>query len=68
MLVNAVGVTSCAQPAGSPYVNVDVGADSIWSTGEVVDVVLEFALPTSGPGKKPAIAYTQRVLAGLGAR
>ena len=67
-LVNAVGVTACAQPTGSPYVNVDVGADSIWSIGEVVEVVLEFALPTSGPGKKPAITYTRRVLAGAGAR
>jgi hypothetical protein len=67
-LVNAAGVTACTQPTGSPYVNVDVGADSIWSTGEQVEVILEFSLASSGPGKKPALSYTRRVLAGTGAR
>ena len=67
-LVNAAGVTSCTQPSGSPYVNVDVGADSIWSTGEQVEVMLEFLLESSGPGKKPALSYNRRVLAGTGGR
>lgn len=67
-LVNAAGVTSCTQPSGSPYVNVDVGADSIWSTGEQVEVILEFSLGSSGPGKKPALSYDRRVLAGTGGR
>jgi hypothetical protein len=67
-LVNGDGITSCTQPTGSPYVNIDVGSDSIWSTGEQVEVILEFSLGSSGPGKKPAQSYTQRVLAGTGAR
>jgi Bacterial Ig domain len=67
-LLNAAGVTSCAAPAGSPYVNVDVGTDSVWSPEERVEVVLEFARESTGPGKKPAITYTQRVLAGAGGR
>ena len=52
-LLNAAGVTSCAAPAGSPYVNVDVGSDSVWSPGERVDVVLQFERQSTGPGKKP---------------
>lgn len=67
-LVNATGVTSCSAPAGSPYVNVDVGADLVWSPGERVTAVLEFALDASGRGKKPAITYATRVLAGAGGR
>ena len=67
-LLNAAGVTSCAAPAGSPYVNVDVGSDSVWSPGERVDVVLQFERESTGPGKKPAITYTRRVLAGAGGR
>lgn len=67
-LVNATGVTSCSAPAGSPYVNVDVGADLVWSPGERVTAVLEFAVDASGRGKKPAITYATRVLAGAGGR
>ena len=67
-LVNAEGITSCAPPAGSPYVNVNVGADSIWSPGERVEVVLQFTVQSTGPGKKTPIAYTRRVLAGAGGR
>ena len=68
-LLNAAGVTSCAAPAGSPYVNVDLGSDSVWSPGERVDVVLQFERQSTGPGKKPsAITYTRRVLAGAGGR
>lgn len=67
-LTNAAGITSCATPAGNPYVNVDVGPDLIWSPGERVEVVLEFTLPSSTRGKKPPITYTLRVLAGPGGR
>ena len=68
-LLYAAGVTSCVAPAGSPYVNVDVGSDSVWSPGERVDVVLQFERESTGPGKKPsAITYTRRVLAGAGGR
>jgi hypothetical protein len=44
--------------AGSPYVNLDLGTDSVWSPGERVEVVLEFARESTGKGKKPAITYT----------
>jgi Bacterial Ig domain len=67
-LLNAAGVTSCAAPAGSPYVNVNVGTDSIWSPGERVEVVLQFTVQSTGPAKKTPIAYTRRVLAGAGGR
>jgi hypothetical protein len=68
-LVNAAGVTSCAPPAGSPYVNVDVGADSMWSPGERLEVVLQFERQSTSPGRKAsAISYTRRVLAGAGGR
>jgi uncharacterized repeat protein (TIGR03803 family) len=67
-LVNAAGVTSYGLPAGSPYVNVNVGTDAVWSPGERVEVILQFSRESSGPGKKPAITYTRRVLAGAGGR
>jgi hypothetical protein len=67
-LLNAAGVTSCAAPGGSPYINVDVGSDLVWSPGERVDIVLQFERESTGSGKKPAIKYTRRVLAGAGGR
>jgi hypothetical protein len=67
-LTNAAGITACTAPAGSPYVNVDVGSDGTWSPGETVEIVLEFALPPAGRGKKPAPSYSHRVLAGTGER
>jgi hypothetical protein len=68
-LLNAAGVTLCAAPAGSPYLNIDLGSDSVWSPGERVDFVLEFAHESTAQGKKPVkITYTQRVLAGAGGR
>jgi Bacterial Ig domain len=66
-LVNAAGVTSCAAPAGSPYVNVNVGSDSILSTRERANASLEFTLEFAGPGGA-SITYTPRVLAGSGGR
>jgi hypothetical protein len=65
-LVNAAGVTACAAPAGSPYVNVNVGSDSIWSARERANVSLEFTLEFASPGATPT--YTARVLAGSGGR
>lgn len=56
-LFNQNGATACTSPAGSPYVNVNVGGDNILSTGETVTVLLDFANPT-----KAAIAYSTRVL------
>lgn len=66
-LVNAAGTTACAAPAGSPYINVDVGPDSTWSSGEIVQIELTFSVAAT-PGKKSAIRYTTRVLAGAGGR
>jgi hypothetical protein len=66
-LINAAGVTSCAAPAGTPYVNVDVGTDAVWSPGETVDVVFQLGREGTVKGKK-AISYTLRVLAGSGGR
>jgi hypothetical protein len=66
-LVGAAGVTSCAAPAGSPYVNVNVGSDSLWSARERTSVGLEFTLEFAAPGATP-ITYTPRVLAGTGGR
>jgi Tol biopolymer transport system component len=62
-LFNATGTTACAPPLGSPYVNVDVGVDNVFSPRERVSVALEFVNP-SGQG----VTYTSRVLAGSGTR
>ena len=64
-LVNAAGVTACAAPAGSPYVNVNVGSDSVWTIRERTSAGLEFTLEFASPGP---ITYTPRVLAGAGGR
>ena len=64
-LVNAAGSTSCASPSGSPYVNVNVGSDSIFSPRERANGTLEFTLEFVSPG---AVSYTPRVLAGPGGR
>jgi hypothetical protein len=62
MLVNAHGTTSCGAPMGSPYVNVNVGTDNVWSRKERISLDLEFTSPS------PSISFTRRVLAGAGAR
>jgi hypothetical protein len=66
-LVGAAGVTSCAAPAGSPYVTVNVGADGILSTRERANVSLEFTLELVNPVSS-AITYVPRLLAGPGGR
>lgn len=62
-LVGADGITSCAAPAGSPYVDVRVGRNSVLDPGETTSVVLRFANPTNGQ-----ISYEARVLAGGASR
>lgn len=59
-VVGADGVTGCAEPAGSPYVNVNVGRNGVFGPGEVTSVLLQFtnATPTV------PITYQVRVLAG----
>lgn len=62
-LFNITGTTACAAPAGSPYINVDVGGDSVFSPRERATVTLEFTNPSG-----QAVMYTTRVLAGAGNR
>jgi hypothetical protein len=62
-LYNQSGTTSCAPPLGSPYLNVNVGADNALTPGEVTTVNLEFDNPTH-----QGITYTPRVLAASGDR
>jgi PKD repeat protein len=57
------GTTSAVAPAGSPFINVNVGGDGILTAGETVSFTLEFSNPSN-----QAIAYVSRVLAGPGAR
>jgi uncharacterized repeat protein (TIGR01451 family) len=62
-LANSVGKTRCRAPLGSPYVNVEVGPDSLLAPGEVAGVALEFVIPAGH-----RLAYRPRVLAGNGGR
>jgi len=62
-LFNLTGTTACAAPSGSPYVNVDVGADTVFSPRERATVTLEFANPSG-----QSVTYTPRALAGSGGR
>lgn len=62
-LIGKAGVTSCALPAGSPFVNVNVGADGVLAPGETVQASVTFYNP-----RNVAIGYTPRVLAGSGPR
>ena len=61
-LVNRNGVTVCAAPLNSPYVNVGVGSDNVLSPNETVAVTLYFNAPSSD------IDFTARVLTGAGNR
>ena len=56
-LLNADGTSAVLAPLGSPYVQVNVGGDSILRPHETKTVLLEFLDQTSG-----AIDYTTRVL------
>jgi hypothetical protein len=62
LLANSSGLTGCAAPAGSPYVN--VGLSGRWlGAGASVNVTLEFT--NTGNAR---VQYKSRVLAGSGAR
>jgi hypothetical protein len=62
-LAGSSGVTTCQAPSGSPYMNVDAGADGTLSPGETLTVNLQFNDPSLG-----AISYATRLLAGGGTR
>lgn len=62
-LLGADGTTACTTPMGSPYINVDVGADFQFSPRERATVTLEFVNPSG-----QAVTYAPRVLAGAGNR
>jgi uncharacterized repeat protein (TIGR03803 family) len=57
------GTTTALAPLGSPYVNLNLGADAALTPGESVSANLEFVNPTN-----QSIAYLVRALAGPGAR
>ena len=59
-LTNASGTTSATSPSGSPYINLPTGS---LAPGQSVSVTLQLADPTL-----VAIAYTTRVLVGVGPR
>lgn len=58
-LVNGGGTTSCAAPAGRPYVVAELGANSLLAPGATVALALEFTNSSTAP-----ITYTPRVIAG----
>jgi hypothetical protein len=62
-LVNANGTTAATTPAGSPFVNVNVGPDNALTPGETATVVLAYKILGPGPVTSPL-----RVLAGPGGR
>ncbi len=63
VLTNADGVTACQAPLGSPYLQINVGADGVLQPQEVVTATLGFAIP-AGHG----LTYRIRVLTGTGER
>jgi len=63
LFTTKTGNTACATPAGSPYLNIDIGADNVLSSGEVATVKLEFTNSANQP-----INYGTRVLGGAGER
>ncbi len=62
-LFNQTGVTTCAVPLGSPYIDVNVGSDNVLSANESATVILEFT--NSGT---QGITYNTRALTGSGQR
>jgi pimeloyl-ACP methyl ester carboxylesterase len=63
-LSNQMGVTTCAAPLGSSYIDVNVGSDNVLSANESATVALEFTNSSSTQG----ISYNTRVLTGSGNR
>jgi hypothetical protein len=62
-LYNKTSNTTCTMPSGSPYIDVNVGSDNIFSPGEKATVVLEFT-----DSNNQGITYKTRVLTGSGSR
>lgn len=58
-LLNATGATSCAAPAGSPFVELPIAADGLLLPGETVTVTLRFHVPSN-----VRLSYRTRLLAG----
>jgi hypothetical protein len=54
---NPAGTTSCALPAGSPYVTLNPG--TTWAAGQALTILVEYVNPT-----KAGIIYTPRILQG----
>jgi hypothetical protein len=59
LLANGSGTTSCTVPAGSSYINVSLGAQSVLPVGQSASVTLNFFDPSN-----QGIVYAPRVLAG----
>ncbi len=57
------GYTTVVPPLGSPYYNVNVGADNMLTPGETVTVFIEYTNSNNQP-----ITYVPKVLAGPGGR
>jgi hypothetical protein len=62
-LLNGNGITNCAAPLGSPFINVQTGGDNVMSPREKAAVTLQFSNATGLD-----ITYTTRVLTGSGTR
>jgi TolB protein len=66
-LANKSGVTTCAAPLGSPYINLNVGSDGVLKRNEKVTVTL-ISDPTDKKNGPPSPRVQPRVLAGNGTR
>lgn len=67
-LFNKSGVTACAAPRGSPYINVNVGSDGILKRNESATVTLISDLVSEKKNVKHSPRVQPRVLAGNGTR
>lgn len=67
-LSNKSGVTACAAPLGSPYINVNVGSDGILKRNESATVTLISDLVSEKKNIKHSPRVQPRVLAGNGTR
>jgi Tol biopolymer transport system component len=67
-LSNWSGVTTCAAPLGSPYVNVNVGSDGVLKRNEKITVTLSSDPVNEDKNLKHSPDVQARVLAGSGTR
>jgi uncharacterized repeat protein (TIGR01451 family) len=63
VLTNADGVTACQAPLGSPYLQVNVGADGVLQPREVITMTIGLDIPAHH-----GLVYHPRVLSGTGER